>query len=980
VALVAANGLFSAGVASALFTGSDAVVNNQFGTGCFDASVAAVQTGQATNSVEGTQTITLPSAVDPARSLLLTSLASDSVEPADSMVLARLAGPTQIELVRNTDAAGSRDVTVRWTVIEYGCGVTVQRGDLLGNGGGGVDVPITAIDVASSFVITSAIPDRADMAFDGDDTHLARLTSSTNLRLVAPSAGILPTDHRYGWQVVSFDDPGDVSVQTVTQTLSATNSETITLATAVDPETTMVLARGAGVGTGADIGERRVRAHLSSATTVEVTRLVSGDPFEVQVQVIDFSEGTTVQHGVVNLGVGQAVATVSVNPVDAATASALATAAGPGAGSGGATDMTSLAVVGESSATFEVTDPTTVTITRAATTATASFGWQLIEWGGPSWWDTDSPFRQRIDVTTGAVAAPDGYTVPLAIDHASLVTAGFASASGDDLRVLRWNGSGWTELNRVLDDDSTWNAVDTTVWFTTEAAIGSAATDSYWLYFGDDTPAPPLDDPEQVWLLFETFDSGGLGDFEDRTGGIAWYQAEPWSHRIPLTIQASQIDADLTSFPVLVSLVDPAIGSGAQSDGDDIRFTAADGTTPLNHEIETWDSGTGTLAAWVRVPAVSATSDTTIYLYYGAAQAPSHQNPPSVWADAEAVWHLHRDPSGPAPQLDDSSSARRDGLGAGGMSPADLVAGRVGQAVDFDGIDDRLAAQPFDLTANAVTASGWVNLDSVTGDQLIVGKADTATGGIVTLGSTGTQARFQLSLAGVTHSATGGTLSTGTWHHVAGTWDGVTMNLYVDGVIVDSATPVGKLDGDDPSSAPYAVSLGDLLSNQWPLDGRLDEVRLEAVARPSAWIRAAEANQSSPATFVTAGATQTGTWFGQGTWSHRKPLAIDGSFAGSTLTDQPVLIDITDAELVGKLQADGDDVVFTGADGVTRLDHLLDGVNPATGTITAWVRVPSVAAGADTELFVYYGNPAAVSQQSGEQVFGPDADVVVTGP
>ncbi len=985
VAVVAANGLLSAGVASALFTGSDSVINNQFGTSCFDASVAAVQTGQMVNTIEGTQSVAI-SAVDVGRSLLLTSVASDNPEPADSMILGRLNSATEVQLIRKTDASGPENITVQWTVIEYGCGVSVQRGDVFGNGAGTQDVTISAVDQASSFVITSSAPDRLDAAYDGDDGHLAYLDDPTTLRLAAAAGATLPVDHEYSWQVVTFDDAADIAVQTATQTLSSTDSETITLGSAVDPATTMVLAHATSAGSGADLGERMARVHLSSPTTVEVTRLLGGDSLEVTVQVITFAEGTSVQHGVVNLGIGQASAAVAVNPVDSTTASAISTVSSPGSLSGGATTMNAAAVVGEGSATFEVTDPVTVTITRSATVATASFAWQLIEWGGPGWWDSGYPFRQRIAVATSSVAAPDGYTVPVTLDHASLASGGFANTDGSDLRVLRWDGSTWTELDRVLDDNSAWNAADTTLWFKTSSAIDPASSDSYWLYFGDDTPATPLDDPEQVWLLDENFDSASLGDFEDRTGATAWYQAEPWTERIPLTIQSSQVDADLTSFPVLVQLSDAGLGAGAQSDGDDIRFTAADGSTELNHEIEAWDPGTGTLTAWVSVPSVAASIDTTIYLYYGAADAPQQQQTTDVWPDVDGVWHLSRDPAGPAPQLDDTSPQRRDGLSSGSMSGADLVSGLTGSAIDFDGIDDRLDAEPFDIGSfssgssttanrNALTVSAWVNLDSAVGDQLVVGKANDAASRVFALSATGTAARLQLGIGGSGYTVSGGSLSPGTWYHLAGTWDGATMTVYVDGVAVDSAAVSGVLDRDQT----MPVAIGDLASNEQPLDGRIDEVRVEPLRRTNAWLTASVRNQSAPGTFVVAGATEAGSWFGQGTWTYRKPLAVDAAMVGATLTDQPVLVDFSDPELVGKLQTDGDDVIFTAADGVTRLDHQLEAVNSASGSITAWVRVPSVDASQNTEFFMYYGNASAVSQQAAEQVFGPDADLVFHG-
>ena len=38
-----------------------------------------------------------------------------------------------------------------------------------------------------------------------------------------------------------------------------------------------------------------------------------------------------------------------------------------------------------------------------------------------------------------------------------MVFAAQSLASGDDVRVAYWNGSGWIELDRLLDDESAWN-------------------------------------------------------------------------------------------------------------------------------------------------------------------------------------------------------------------------------------------------------------------------------------------------------------------------------------------------------------------------------------------------------------------------------------------------------------------------------------------------------------------------------------------
>jgi hypothetical protein len=67
-----------------------------------------------------------------------------------------------------------------------------------------------------------------------------------------------------------------------------------------------------------------------------------------------------------------------------------------------------------------------------------------------------------------------------------------------------------------------------------------------------------------------------------------------WTYRKRLTIDASRVTGDLTNFPVLISTTDldwkedsQAIpGHVAQTDGGDIMFTAGDGVTKLDHEIE----------------------------------------------------------------------------------------------------------------------------------------------------------------------------------------------------------------------------------------------------------------------------------------------------------------------------------------------------------------------------------------------------------
>ena len=163
------------------------------------------------------------------------------------------------------------------------------------------------------------------------------------------------------------------------------------------------------------------------------------------------------------------------------------------------------------------------------------------------------------------------------------------------------------------------------------------------------------------------------------------------------------------------------------------------------------------------------------------------------------------------------------------------------------------------------------------------------------------------------------------------------------------------------------------------LDGVLGEVHLDDTAWSAAEASFTEANMRTPNLVVTPGSPVSGTWFDQGDWTVRRPLTVDADRVTGPLTDYPLLVHVADPDLGTSAQADGDDLVFTAADGVTRLDHVVEEWNSGPGTLIAWVRVPALDDAADTELFLYLGNPTAVDQGDPTGVWGPDADLVLLG-
>ena len=72
-------------------------------------------------------------------------------------------------------------------------------------------------------------------------------------------------------------------------------------------------------------------------------------------------------------------------------------------------------------------------------------------------------------------------------------------------------------------------------------------------------------------------------------------------------------------------------------DGDDILFMDnIDLAKQLKHEIEFYDNISGRLISWVKIPVLSDTTDTTIYMYYGNPDCENHLRHPLDCPDLSA--------------------------------------------------------------------------------------------------------------------------------------------------------------------------------------------------------------------------------------------------------------------------------------------------------------------------------------------------------
>jgi biopolymer transport protein ExbB len=104
-----------------------------------------------------------------------------------------------------------------------------------------------------------------------------------------------------------------------------------------------------------------------------------------------------------------------------------------------------------------------------------------------------------------------------------------------------------------------------------------------------------------------------------------WLDAA-WEYRQIVSVDNAANTSALTDYSVRVDLGAAFDFTHAQAGGEDVRFTAADGTTPLDYWIEIWDNVGDTAIVWVEVPAVSASSSIDVYMYYGNGAAADAAN------------------------------------------------------------------------------------------------------------------------------------------------------------------------------------------------------------------------------------------------------------------------------------------------------------------------------------------------------------------
>ena len=156
------------------------------------------------------------------------------------------------------------------------------------------------------------------------------------------------------------------------------------------------------------------------------------------------------------------------------------------------------------------------------------------------------------------------------------------------------------------------------------------------------------------------------------------------------------------------------------------------------------------------------------------------------------------------------------------------VEGQLGGALEFDGTDDYVSvpsSSSLQLTS-ALTIAGWIKADSWDSGNDVDPIARKGDGNPNNYQLAVVDGRATLYLDGGEADDDGfegnTPLNTGQWYHVAATWDGLTVRIYVDGVIDNDPS---DLHGDPIGTDTRPFYIGGRSGTDL-LDGTLDDIRI----------------------------------------------------------------------------------------------------------------------------------------------------------
>jgi hypothetical protein len=358
-----------------------------------------------------------------------------------------------------------------------------------------------------------------------------------------------------------------------------------------------------------------------------------------------------------------------------------------------------------------------------------------------------------------------------------------------------------------------------------------------------------------------------------------------WSGHKTVILNTSATGANVTgnvlNFPVLIRLgsSDSAVFAQAGTGGASLRFTKADNSTRLSHQIEQWDGAGRSAVVWVLADTVHGNRrDKYIRMHWGKTGAADSSSGTQVFRVAHgfrAVWHMNGTTA-----TSNENDATVNGLAATQTGSPSNVTGVIGGARSFNGTSSYLSAAGSATTLNfpvngTYSVSAWVNATQLLSHGSIISKGDNAYA--LKLRNAATEWQFFEYDGTAWNSATAQQTfpEAGTWLHFTGVQNQFEAKIYINGVL-DNPFGMTVVSGGTGRVETLDLAIGAQSGTTFSryFTGVIDEVRVHGVSRDSNWARLEYQNQrpagqtlvslvdTIPTAIAPPGRTETAAGFG----------------------------------------------------------------------------------------------------------------------
>ncbi|MEL6922992.1 MAG: DUF2341 domain-containing protein, partial [Bacteroidota bacterium] len=412
-----------------------------------------------------------------------------------------------------------------------------------------------------------------------------------------------------------------------------------------------------------------------------------------------------------------------------------------------------------------------------------------------------------------------------------------------------------------------------------------------------------------------------------------------FDYKKTVTVNAGRVSgtSNLTNFPIRFSLVDADLRSVANggkvqsANGYDILFYDLS-NNKLDHQIESYDPVTGTLEAWITIPSLSPSANTTFEMHYGNTSLTTDLSVNTMWdMDYLGVYHMNGD-------VNDATFRGNDGTNNGTTA----AAGQASNGRAFSGSGQYIQTPVTVQTAEEFTFSAWFQANSLSRRHMIWQGHSSQNGW--GNGGADTHQEAHLSTASCCEGGSGADLISaflgnedddpppgGTpdvaqvesaftdltnWHNATAVFRDLngtpTVDLYIDGVLVD--TDNGVLDMTTArNNWDTNLRIGRPGNNSRYFSGIMDEVRISKVARSADWIQTQYNSVNQPITYPSADANDFYSISAEAASQHYCVYVLDDYTGGAAATDN-CEVAVTQSPSAGSIVSANTTVTLTATD------------------------------------------------------------------